>query len=186
MSFIEAWRNGQVVRKHTMENIRAENDAEHSWGVVMLLITAWPKAPAEIIKLAVMHDCGERATGDMPGPTKWANPILEREMEQLERSHVMDTLPRHLCNEFLGASEVDWAIIEYFDRMEFCISMSRERRLGNSYAMLYYERSLTKALETLRKHLADFDAIDPELSRGMLLLRDEVKREQVKLADGDF
>ena len=93
MNNIESWRNGQVVRKHTMENIRAENIAEHTWGVVTLLLIAWPKCPRHIIAGAQFHDAGERATGDMPGPTKWANPVLEAEMDRLEHDHIQAARP---------------------------------------------------------------------------------------------
>lgn len=179
--FIEMWRNGQVVRKHTMENIRAENDAEHTWGVVMLLIAAWPEVPARVIKMAVIHDCGERATGDMPGPTKWANPVLGDEMDRVEKQHIMDTMPQHLCVAYNEMKPEEWAVIEFFDRAEFCISMSRERRLGNTYAMLYYERSFTKMLSTWEEYEMTFFKIDPNLQAGMELLRQELYQEYLDL-----
>jgi 5'-deoxynucleotidase YfbR-like HD superfamily hydrolase len=186
MSFIEAWRNGQVVRKHTMENIRAENDAEHTWGVVMLLIHAWPSAPAHIIKMAVIHDCGERATGDMPGPTKWANPVLEAEMDRLEHSHIMDTMPKHLCDEYRAMTAEEWGVVEFFDRAEFCISMSRERRLGNTYAMLYMQRSYDKMTLTFDQHKNAFKKMSTELLVGMIDLRAEIRNEMNFLKMGVF
>lgn len=176
--FIEAWRSGQVVRKHTMENIRAENIAEHTWGVVLLLIIAWPNAPARVIKMAHVHDNGERATGDMPGPTKWANPTLGSEMDRLERQHIMDTLPKHLCDEYSAMSETDWAVIEFFDRAEFCVSMSRERRLGNTYAMEYFNRSFDKMVATYQEHSENFEAKDPQLAAGMQALYKELRQEK--------
>jgi len=186
LSYIEAWRNGQVVRKHTMENIRAENDAEHTWGLTMLLICAWPNVPEHIIKMAIIHDCGERATGDMPGPTKWANPVLGDEMDRLEKQHIMDTLPEHLCDDYKTTTESEWAVIEFFDRAEFCISMARERRLGNTYAMIYMERSYNKMTQTFDNHKVAFTKMDTELLMGMMDLRAEIRTEMDKLERGDF
>lgn len=179
--FIEAWRNGQVVRKHTMENIRAENTAEHTWGLIMLLMVAWPNVPMRIIKAAQIHDSGERATGDMPGPTKWANPVLSDEMDKLEREHMLDSLPKHLCDELKSMNDADWGVIEYFDRAEFCVSMARERRLGNSYALLYFDRSLDKMNQTLDKFEEEFHAKDPLLAINMKKLRIELSLERHEL-----
>lgn len=180
--FIEAWRNGQVVRKHTMENIRAENTAEHTWGLVMLLMVAWPNVPMRIIKVAQIHDSGERATGDMPGPTKWANPILSDEMDRLEHSHLRESLPKHLCEQLKAMNESDWGVIEFFDRAEFCVSMARERRLGNSYAMLYFDRSYAKMKDTYDRLHEDFDAKDPLLATNMRKLQIELSLERHELA----
>ena len=178
MTFIESWRNGQVVRKHTMENIRAENVGEHTWGVVTLLLMAWPGVPPNIVVGAQFHDSGERATGDMPGPTKWANPVLEAEMDRLEQKHITDTMPEHICDDLSTLTEAEWAVIEIFDRAEFCISMGRERRLGNTYAMLYFERSLTKFEQVIEKHMNSFMKMDPELMQGIRDLHHELIRER--------
>jgi 5'-deoxynucleotidase YfbR-like HD superfamily hydrolase len=181
MSFIEAWRNGQTVRKHTMENIRAENVAEHTWGLIMLLMVAWPNAPSRFLFAAQIHDSGERATGDMPGPTKWANPELGALMDEAERRHMDDTLPKHLCRWLDSMTETDWAVVEFFDRAEFCVSMSRERRLGNTYAMLYFDRSFAKMEATFLDHEDDFYAKDPELLTGCKSLVKELQNERHKL-----
>lgn len=178
MTFIESWRNGQVVRKHTMENIRAENVGEHTWGVVTLLLMAWPGVPPNIVVGAQFHDSGERATGDMPGPTKWANEVLSTEMDRLEQKHITDTMPEHICDDINTLTEAEWAVIEIFDRAEFCISMGRERRLGNTYSMLYFERSLTKLEQVLEKHLETFQKMDPELMLGIRALHHELIRER--------
>lgn len=178
MSFIESWRNGQVVRKHTMENIRAENIGEHTWGVVTLLLMAWPGVKPNIVVGAQFHDSGERATGDMPGPTKWANPVLESEMDRLEHEHIQRTLPEHLRDDITTLTENEWAVIEIFDRAEFCISMGRERRLVNTYAMIYFERALTKMEQVIETHLDAFEKMDPELVVGIRQLHREIIREQ--------
>ena len=176
MNFQEAWKTGQVVRKHTMENIRAENIAEHTWGVVSLLMLAWPAVPLRIIVAAQFHDSGERATGDMPGPTKWANPILEAEMDRLEQQHITDTLPKHLRAVISQLSEDEWAVVEFFDRADFCMSMIRERTMGNLYAMIYFERALNKMRETFQYHLEAFREMGDDLTRGMKLLYDEIEQ----------
>lgn len=184
--FIEAWRNGQVVRKHIMENIRAENTAEHTWGVVMLMMVAWPNVQANLLKLAMMHDSGERGVGDMPGPTKWKSPILGAEMDRLEREHLEETLPKHLRSYLKDATETDWAIVEFFDRAEFCVSMSRERRLGNTYALIYYQRSFDKMVTTWLAYEEHFKARDPELAEGMNSLYKELREDLNELKEGKF
>lgn len=172
--FVEAWRSGQVTRKHTMENIRAENVAEHSWGVVLLLLLAWPHAPAHLIIGAQIHDFGERATGDMPGPVKWGNPILEKEMERLEREHTTNLLPESLCDDFNTLTEAEWAVIEIFDRAEFCISMIREKMLGNRYTELYYKRAWDKMTQVLEKNKPAFWSMSQELWAGIIALRRDI------------
>lgn len=179
--FTEAWRNGQVVRKHTMENIRAENVGEHTWGVIMLLMVAWPKVPVKILVCAQVHDAGERATGDMPGPTKWANPKMAELMDALETTHIYFSLPTHVTDHYTEMSDSEWAVIEFFDRAEFCVSMARERRLGNTYAMTYFKNSYTKMMLTFREHLEAFQEMDVQLVIGMQHLRGELDTEFVEL-----
>jgi 5'-deoxynucleotidase YfbR-like HD superfamily hydrolase len=164
-----------------MENIRAENTAEHTWGLIMLLMVAWPDVPSRILFAAQIHDSGERATGDMPGPTKWKYPKLGMLMDEAERRHMDLTLPKHLCRWLDAMSETDWAVIEFFDRAEFCVSMSRERRLGNTYAMFYFGRSYDKMQKTWTDHYVDFLAMDTELVEGMSQLIRELDAERSRL-----
>ncbi len=176
-SFIESWRSGQVMRKHVMENIRAENVAEHTWGVVHLLMMMWPDVPVRVVMAAHYHDFGERATGDLPGPVKWSNPVLEAEMERLEKEHMMSMLPEHIRVVLESVDETEWAVVEFCDRMEFCISMSRERRLGNSYSLLYFRRALAKANKIIEDNREKLGEKSESLWDGILTLRSEITEE---------
>jgi 5'-deoxynucleotidase YfbR-like HD superfamily hydrolase len=184
MNFVEAWKSGQVTRKHTMENIRAENIAEHTWGVTFLLMLAWPNVPMRIVKMAMVHDNGERATGDMPGPTKWANPEMEAIMDRLEKEHMVDTLPKHVVDLHRDMTDTDWAVIEIFDRAEFCVSMIRERMLGNRYSEIYYKRGWDKMSQTWEEHRDDFRAKDPALLEGIIAMRRDIAQnwEEAKIS----
>lgn len=180
---MEIWRSGQVVRKHTMENIRAENVGEHTWGVVGLIMCCWPNVPTRVLFAAQYHDAGEIATGDMPGPTKWANPVLEAEMERLEKTKLEEILPKHIWQFMKEMNECDWAVIEFFDRIEFCLSMARERKLGNTYAMFYFGRSLEKAMRTWAENEDDFRAKDPVLHGSMDNCINEIQEIAMELSE---
>jgi 5'-deoxynucleotidase YfbR-like HD superfamily hydrolase len=171
ISFVDAWLSGKVRRKHTMENIHAENISEHTWGVVLLLLMLWPDARREIIIAAQLHDFGEKATGDMPGPTKWSDPVLETLMDKLERDHMRTTLPQALYSLIEGLTDPEWGLVELCDRAEFCVSMIHERMLGNRYAEIYYKRAWDKMTQTLELYRAEFVTMSPWLMTNIANMR---------------
>ena len=67
---------GRVQRYHANPWMArfGQTDADHQWGCAALLILLNPSATKELIKAAVLHDCGERWAGDLPYPTKIAAP----------------------------------------------------------------------------------------------------------------
>lgn len=60
--------SGEVARYHTTPRIRPQTVAEHSWGVS--LIFAWLEGQSCRLWHAVVHDCEEVFTGDIPAPMK--------------------------------------------------------------------------------------------------------------------
>jgi 5'-deoxynucleotidase YfbR-like HD superfamily hydrolase len=159
MDFVEAWRSGTVRRYHTMEAIESNLVSQHSWGVVLLILMLWPDAPRQLLIAAELHDFGEKATGDMPGPVKWGNPVLESEMDRMERAHMKARLPDTLLQLLESVDEVQWGLVELCDRAEFCISMIQERMLGNKFTEIYYKRAWDKMTLVLEQFRDRFLAI---------------------------
>lgn len=139
MDFYEAWRSGKVVRMHTAPQLKTECIGEHTWGVLLAVIKYYPGASALFLKQVIMHDFGEKATGDMPGHVKWSNPVVGEHVEALEADH---------RNGYLWLpplSRREAMLLEIFDRLEFCVSCIHEMRQGNVNSALYFGRSYDKA-----------------------------------------
>lgn len=62
-------RFGRVRRFHT-EGI-AQNVAEHSAGVALILLETVPDCSANLLRAAIYHDLQEGITGDIPATVKW-------------------------------------------------------------------------------------------------------------------
>lgn len=73
---LELYESGKVQRWHTMRGVDPQTNADHSWGVALLILMQWPEASNKLIKAALLHDCGERASGDIPSTAKDFNPAL--------------------------------------------------------------------------------------------------------------
>lgn len=181
MRFIETWEAMRVTRKHTMVNIRAENTAEHSWGVLHLLLMLYPSVPVRVIYAAQYHDFGEMATGDMPGNVRWANPDLGALLERLENDFSQELLPPHIYEQILQTRPEEWLLIEICDRMEFCIGEARERRMGNRFAMIYFERSFNKAKAAIDKLLEEPGSLGPDVRENVAGLFVEMNSEKLSL-----
>lgn len=143
---LDGWHSGQVVRKHTMMNLRPENIAEHTWGVLHVLLSVFTEVPTQLLIKCLYHDFGERATGDIPGPVKWANPVIANHCEEMEQKYIRDNLVPQLSQIMgNGINEREKYILEFCDRIEFCFSMYREIMMGNKYGWKPFYRSKLKA-----------------------------------------
>jgi hypothetical protein len=81
-----AFHAGQVKRWHTHGYlIRTQDIAQHSNGVVQVIVLLHPDPSARLLKAAVMHDFGELKTGDMPRWAKKEVPTIELALEKLEQ-----------------------------------------------------------------------------------------------------
>jgi|SRR6478609_3094611 len=142
---LRGWHSGQVVRKHTMMNLRPENIAEHTWGVIHVLLSVWPDCPARTIIAAQYHDFGERATGDVPATTRWENPEVAKVFDKREHDFMRDNLHPYIADIVTNMTELEKLMIEFADRTEFCFSMFREINMGNLYGLKPFKRSFDKA-----------------------------------------
>ena len=107
-------------------------------------------------------------------------------MDRLEREHIDAKLPVHMRNTLREVTDTDWAVVEMFDRAEFCIGMIRERMLGNRYTEIYYKRAWDKMTQVLEKNRQEFYARDPELWEGIVAMRRDIAAAWVEARDDKF
>lgn len=73
---IKAYDSGQVLRFHAnpMMNRRMQTNADHQWGCAIIALSIAPElCTKEFLVNALLHDAGERLSGDLPAPFKVAN-----------------------------------------------------------------------------------------------------------------
>lgn len=76
---------GQVTRYHTEPIPTRQNNAEHQWGVAVILMMI-TKPSYALLCAALTHDMAERKAGDMPAPFKWSNPEVRVMLDAFEHS----------------------------------------------------------------------------------------------------
>ena len=110
-----AHATGQTVRYHTnpvMARLH-QTDADHSWGVAMIILKLHPNPSRNLLGQAIAHDCGEKWAGDLSYPFKRMFPEIGRAHaeaeEQLARKH---SIPHFE----LTLDEVKW--LRFADRLE--------------------------------------------------------------------
>src|SRR6478609_724208 len=87
-NLFEAWLSGRTVRKHTMHVHRRENIAEHTWGMLLLLIKYILEPSCNLMKFIVRHDAGEQGACDVPFHIGRDMPDLRRAVHEKEDDHV--------------------------------------------------------------------------------------------------
>lgn len=96
---IKAYDSGQVTRYHAnpQMNRRMQTNADHQWGVAIIALSIAPElCTKEFLLNALLHDAGERLSGDLPAPFKAANreiADLHRCAEDQVRSSLVGELP---------------------------------------------------------------------------------------------
>ena len=78
-------KGAKVKRWHTLTNVKEQTVADHSWGVVSIILDVWPNSSIALITFALWHDVPEFAIGDIPVTAKWENKNLAKELEKIEQ-----------------------------------------------------------------------------------------------------
>lgn len=106
---------GQTVRYHTnpvMSRLH-QTDADHTWGVCMIIVSLHPNPSRNLLGQAIVHDCGEKWAGDLSYPFK-------RRYVNLATMHANAETELSLAHGIpqfnLTAEEVDW--LRFADRLE--------------------------------------------------------------------
>lgn len=91
MNTLGLLKAGQVVRYHNVP-VRKQELSAHSWQVALILLDIYPQARKELIVYAMVHDCGEVYTGDIPAPYKKNNPKVAELIRIDEKTYLRDQL----------------------------------------------------------------------------------------------
>ncbi len=170
----QAWLSGRTVRKHTMDVMRRETTAEHTWGAMLLLEKYAPYAPARVLKFVLRHDSGEKRTCDLPAHLCWEYPAIKELVEELEHKHGLEVMtgpyPEHVHDHKLSAEEL--VLVEMVDRAEFVLSCLYELRMGNTLVRSPIDRALSKMGEAFK-----LLPTDSPYASGMQHLLADVQRE---------
>jgi 5'-deoxynucleotidase YfbR-like HD superfamily hydrolase len=81
---------GEVTRYHAAPSVCPQTDAQHQWGVAIILhylLDGLPVMSADrwaILLEGLSHDVGELFAGDIPATFKWANPAVGKASEEVE------------------------------------------------------------------------------------------------------
>lgn len=110
-----AHSTGQTVRYHTnpvMGRLQ-QTDADHSWGVAMIIVKLHPKPSRNLLCQAIVHDSGEKWAGDLSYPFKRMYPMIGFEHAAAEKQLAVD----HNIPQFdLDPIEEEW--LRFADRLE--------------------------------------------------------------------
>lgn len=144
---VEMREAGHVRRCHTMPHHGEYTVGKHSFDAVLILYALYPGEPsAALVKAVVMHDLGERWTGDVPAPAKWADGELAKRLGRLEAR----------CIDHLGgmpdltADERRW--LHGVDSLELMLWAKDQLALGNMAAATF--------IGALKSHLETTDLPD--------------------------
>lgn len=158
-------RAGEVRRYHTFPVLHQQSVGEHTWQAMRVLCAIWPDAPRAVLLYAMVHDCGELRTGDIPYPHKGecSDAWRKEQNNQEDRALRSMCLPWGLPAPTAEVGHVERAVFklaEYIEMWEYGLC---ERNRGNRYAHLIVQRC--------------WDAIRP-----MLMVGNEVPQHVIEAA----
>ena len=128
---------GHVKRWHTVRTLKEETVAQHTYGVMSLLVELCNGKPSsKLLCAALCHDIAEQHTGDIPATTKWNFPEIAIAIKNAE----LDTENRMGATFDLTPEEV--LLLKAADMLDLCWFCLEERALGNKNVVEIYERGM--------------------------------------------
>lgn len=123
--FMDLYNAGAVKRWHTVNTLKEQDLAAHSWGVAM--IVSYLGGSPRAVQAALVHDLHESEFGDFPFQTKRDF----REVLEVERTVQAQFANIHDIEneEDLNASER--ALVKWADLFESWLWARREMKMGN-------------------------------------------------------
>lgn len=123
-NFDVLYRAGSVERFHTVRTHHRQTIADHSWGVLMIILAVCEPSP-KLVLAALAHDLAESVTGDVPATAKWMSPSLGRELESLEQRFNLEH------DIFPDLTPLELRILKWADMAELVMYCEQEIRMGN-------------------------------------------------------
>lgn len=151
MSLENIFESGRTRRYHANPQLCHFNQttADHSWGVVAVLLHIHPNPTVNLLAHAIFHDSGERWAGDLPYPFKQQAPQITKAHEQIEHQLAEDNgIPVYP----LTPEEYRW--LNLADRLESYLwtKLHRPEIMGEAWAdMLKTFHSEADTLGVLHK-----------------------------------
>lgn len=142
---------GRVKRMHVMDVLQSQTVAEHTFGVVCVLMLITPKEEGtlRLFTAAMVHDVSEREFGDVPGHAK-REPDVRSAYERLEEKWARD------IGFHYQLSLEQKTLLELADRLEFMAFCVRERQMGNTLVKVPYSRAFGW-VDNILKHAPDIE-----------------------------
>lgn len=82
---LKATREGGMVQRfHPIPHHGSYNVAEHTYGVLQLILIFHPDPTMNLVRAVQNHDVAERWLGDIPTPAKWLSPTLRSAAQDVE------------------------------------------------------------------------------------------------------
>jgi 5'-deoxynucleotidase YfbR-like HD superfamily hydrolase len=124
-----ARRAGRVTRFHTQFLLKPENVAEHTFGLLnLLMIMTGGQVTGKLLMDALAHDAGEYVSGDMPSPSKRAmGPDAKGAFEDIEFGAMQMIYDR--VWEPLTSWEA--LLLKTADNLDGLLKCIEEKRMGN-------------------------------------------------------
>lgn len=117
----------RVLRCHNARSLYQQSVGEHTFGVMAVLATVYPEAPARLWKAALFHDAAESVTGDVPAPTKHRFKSLEEALREVEDIVRVDYALEAPLNTH------ERCVLKYCDYMELALFAIEECDSGNRH-----------------------------------------------------
>ena len=122
-----ARRAGRVSRYHGQYLARPENIAEHTFGVMnILVIMTGGQLSANLLITALYHDGGEYISGDMFSPIKKLVPGLRETCNALEKEGTDETV-----GPLPELTAWEYKLLKVADNLDGLIKCTEEYRMGN-------------------------------------------------------
>lgn len=117
----------RVERCHTVTTTHRQTVGEHTFGVLAILLTIYPKASASLMRAAIFHDVAEAITGDIPSPIMVEYPTLREVVNDMED----DIEVQFDMSDRVHLDTGERKILRYCDRMDLLMFSIEELDTGN-------------------------------------------------------
>lgn len=115
-------------RFHTQFLLKPENVAEHTFGLLnILLLLTDGQVRAELLVAALQHDMGEYLSGDVPSPVKRSSAEARTAINNIEAIGLRDIYDEPT----VGLSDWEYLLLKTADSLDGLFKCYEERQMGN-------------------------------------------------------